>query len=58
MSGDTATILNGGPRYRRQTLDWALFHVEQAYREVWQRYTRALRQRNAALRAQHAIDSR
>jgi DNA replication and repair protein RecF len=52
MSGDTPTILNGGPRYRRQTLDWALFHVEQTYREVWQRYARALRQRNAALRAQ------
>ena len=51
MSGDTSTVLNGGPRYRRQTLDWALFHVEQAYRDVWQRYTRALRQRNAALRA-------
>ena len=51
LSGDTSTILSGGPRYRRQTLDWALFHVEQAYREVWQRYTRALRQRNAALRA-------
>ena len=50
LSGDTPTILNGGPRYRRQTLDWALFHVEQSYREVWQRYTRALRQRNAALR--------
>jgi DNA replication and repair protein RecF len=52
LSGDTSTILNGGPRYRRQTLDWALFHVEQAYRDIWQRYTRALRQRNAALRAQ------
>jgi len=51
LSGDTQTILNGGPRYRRQTLDWALFHVEQSYRDVWQRYTRALRQRNAALRA-------
>ncbi len=51
LSGDTATILSGGPRYRRQTLDWALFHVEQAYRDVWQRYARALRQRNAALRA-------
>lgn len=51
LSGDTATILSGGPRYRRQTLDWALFHVEQAYRDIWQRYTRALRQRNAALRA-------
>ncbi|MGB5178797.1 MAG: DNA replication/repair protein RecF [Gammaproteobacteria bacterium] len=56
LSGDTATILSGGPRYRRQTLDWALFHVEQAYREVWQRYTRALRQRNAALRAGSAAN--
>jgi DNA replication and repair protein RecF len=54
MSGDTATILNGGPRYRRQTLDWALFHVEHGYREAWQRYARALRQRNAALRSQVA----
>jgi DNA replication and repair protein RecF len=52
LSGDTPTILSGGPRYRRQTLDWALFHVEQAYRDVWQRYVRVLRQRNAALRAQ------
>ncbi len=52
LSGDTANIISGGPRYRRQTLDWALFHVEQSYRDVWQRYARALRQRNAALRAQ------
>jgi DNA replication and repair protein RecF len=52
LSADTPTILNGGPRYRRQALDWALFHVEHAYREIWQRYHRALRQRNAALRAQ------
>lgn len=52
LSGDTATIFSGGPRFRRQTLDWALFHVEPAYRDLWQRYSRALRQRNAALRAQ------
>jgi len=51
FSGDTPTILSGSPRYRRQSLDWALFHVEQAYRGVWQRYARVLRQRNAALRA-------
>ena len=50
LTGDTETVLNGGPRYRRQTLDWALFHVEPGYRQVWQRYTRCLRQRNAALR--------
>lgn len=50
LSADTPNLLNGGPRYRRQLLDWALFHVEQGYRDVWQRYTRILRQRNAALR--------
>ena len=55
MSGDTESILEGGPRYRRQSIDWALFHVEQPYREYWQRYTRALRQRNAALRTKVAI---
>lgn len=51
MSGDTETILGGGPRFRRQVMDWAMFHVEHHYRETWQRYARALRQRNAALRA-------
>jgi DNA replication and repair protein RecF len=51
FSSDTISVLNGGPRTRRHTLDWALFHVEHRYRDTWQRYTRALRQRNAALRA-------
>jgi DNA replication and repair protein RecF len=51
LSADTQNLLNGGPRYRRQLLDWALFHVEHGYRDIWQRYTRILRQRNAALRA-------
>jgi DNA replication and repair protein RecF len=56
MSGDTDSILDGGPRSRRQAIDWALFHVEHPYREYWQRYTRALRQRNAALRARVAAE--
>jgi DNA replication and repair protein RecF len=51
MSGDTETILGGGPRFRRQVMDWAMFHVEHHYRDTWQRYARALRQRNAALRS-------
>ena len=51
LSGDTANVLSGGPAYRRQSLDWALFHVEHTYRSLWQRYTRVLRQRNAALKA-------
>ena len=42
-------ILSQGPRYRRQFLDWAVFHVEQSYLTVWKRCYRALKQRNAAL---------
>ncbi len=49
LSAENMNIFSGGPRFRRQTLDWALFHVEHSYRELWQRYSRTLRQRNAAL---------
>ena len=44
-------LLEEGPRFRRQYLDWGLFHVEHSFYDRWQRYHRALRQRNAALRA-------
>jgi len=50
FSNDTPNTISGGPGYRRQALDWALFHVEHGYRDAWQRYAAALRQRNAALR--------
>jgi DNA replication and repair protein RecF len=46
------TLIDGGPERRRQFLDWQLFHVEQSYLSVWQRFARMLRQRNAALKAQ------
>jgi DNA replication and repair protein RecF len=41
---------------RRRFLDWGVFHVEQSFLLQWQRFHRALRQRNAALR-QAANDS-
>jgi len=50
FSNDTPNTVSGGPGHRRQVLDWALFHVEHDYRDAWQRYAAALRQRNAALR--------
>ncbi len=40
-----------GPRVRRQFLDWGAFHLERDYRSRALRYHHALRQRNAALRA-------
>jgi DNA replication and repair protein RecF len=35
---------------RRRWMDWATFHVEHGFVDVWANYTRALKQRNAVLR--------
>jgi len=43
-------LIKGSPRQRRRFLDWGLFHVEQRFLDLWQRYNRVLGQRNAALR--------
>lgn len=50
LTPESHRLLEGGPRYRRRFLDWGVFHVEPAFFPAWQRYSRALRQRNAALR--------
>jgi len=43
-------LIEGGPRHRRQFLDWGVFHVEPGFLSAWRRYQRALRQRNTILR--------
>jgi len=43
-------IIAGGPQLRRQFLDWGLFHVKPGFHGTWQRYRKALRQRNSALK--------
>ena len=43
-------LVEGAPGERRRWLDWGVFHVEQGFLESWLRFTRALRQRNAALK--------
>lgn len=43
-------LLAGGPDERRRLLDWGLFHVEPGFHRTWQRYRRALGQRNTLLR--------
>jgi DNA replication and repair protein RecF len=44
-------LIRGGPRCRRQFLDWGVFHVEPTFFPAWRRFQRALRQRNALLRS-------
>jgi DNA replication and repair protein RecF len=44
-------LIEQGPERRRRWLDWLVFHVEPTFAGQWSRYQRALKQRNAALRA-------
>lgn len=55
MDPEVHKLVQEGPGERRRYLDWAVFHVKPEFLDIWRNYQRALRQRNAALRAhQHA----
>ena len=47
-------LLEEGGHRRRRWLDWAVFHVEPPFVDNWLRYTRTVKQRNAALRTDPA----
>lgn len=46
-----------GPKYRRQILDWGVFHVKHDFNFHWQSYKKSLSQRNAALKSAKLKDS-
>jgi len=48
---DVHKLIAGGPEDRRRFVDWVAFHVEHGYLDLWRRFRRTLKQRNAALRA-------
>lgn len=50
VNQDSQQILTGSPRERRHWLDWAMFHVEPDYLDVWKAYMKSLRQRNMLLK--------
>ncbi|VAW69016.1 DNA recombination and repair protein RecF [hydrothermal vent metagenome] len=47
---DSHQLISAGPEHRRQFLDWGVFHVEHHFLTSWQKYRKALSQRNAALK--------
>lgn len=47
-------LIAGPGEERRAFLDWMLFHVEPDFLSLWRRFRRALKQRNALLRAARA----
>ena len=51
LDPDVHRLVQDGPGERRRYLDWATFHVKPGFLETWRNYHRALRQRNAALKA-------
>lgn len=50
LGPDTGTQLMAEPKARRQFMDWGLFQNYDLYHSIWQRYDKALSQRNAALK--------
>jgi DNA replication and repair protein RecF len=51
MDPEVHRLVQEGPGERRRYLDWATFHVKPGFLEAWRNYQRALKQRNAALKA-------
>lgn len=50
LDTESLALVTGEPERRRRFLDGTVFHVEQSFLDVWRRYQRALKQRNAGLR--------
>lgn len=44
-------VIDAERQYRREYLDWGVFHVEHQFYAAWKAYKTALKQRNAALKA-------
>ena len=50
INPDGYKLLDSGPKFRRQFMDWGLFHVEPTFFDAWKKFQRLLQQRNAALK--------
>jgi DNA replication and repair protein RecF len=50
IHAESFSLLEGGPKVRRQFLDWGVFHVEPSFLQLWRRTQKALKHRNALLR--------
>lgn len=51
LDPSASDLLDDGSKPRRAQLDWGVFHVEHNFYPAWQRYQRALKQRNFLLRS-------
>ena len=56
IGSDSHRILSDGPKYRREFLDWGLFHSCPSFFPQWKTFQKLLVQRNAALKARAPQD--
>lgn len=50
MTPESVELVIGGPKQRRQFIDWGVFHVEHAFFNDWVNYSKLLKQRNSLLK--------
>lgn len=52
IASHSFALIDAGPQYRRQFIDYGAFHLEPNFFSSWLRYQKALKNRNQALRKQ------
>lgn len=50
LTPESVELILGGPKNRRQYLDWGVFHVEHQFYSLWVSYSKLLKQRNSLLK--------
>lgn len=51
MTPESIDLILGGPKVRRQFLDWGVFHVEHSFYQDWVNFSKVLKQRNSLLKS-------
>lgn len=56
INTDIYQLLNDGPKFRREFLDWGVFHVEPSFLSLWKSLYRILKQRNLGIKMRASRD--
>lgn len=56
MTPETVELILGGPKIRRQFIDWGVFHVEHSFIEDYTKFAYLLKQRNSLLKRKQKND--
>lgn len=54
ITPESFTLLSGGPKTRRQFVDWGVFHNDSEFHPIWNKCKRLLKQRNSLLKRKAA----